>query len=189
MLWFAGTILLLVCLLGVMLHGLIQRDGQINPWNAARRAKEKSITGRDLVSFLKEYGAVQNHAVIPPNEIFREFRLPAVKAWGLLTKRGVVLLFEFEEEVDARVSPIRGCQIGLLRLSPSEESDHNIWSYRTVLDALLSPEADSRFAFSNETKAHLRNEVNRVGRRVRDESEAGRDFEGGLMKKKGMERK
>lgn len=158
-LWVVGVGFLIVCVSGAVLYGVRVRQGELaNPWNAVRRERELSLPARELVTFLKECGAVQDHTV---SLAFRDTR---ERTWQLTTSAGTVYLFEFDEEIDARVSSRPGCQIGLMRLSPAED----VGGYVKVLNALLSSEANARLSLSDETKTRFKSELKRVNQSRED---------------------
>lgn len=170
-LWVGGAFVLLACVSVAVLVGVRLRDsGQANPWNGLQRIEAKAITGRELITFLKEQGVVQNHINILANDpVMRE--IPARHGWFLITntkvagRRGGVFLFEFEEGIDAKVAPLSGCEIGRLRFVYSDE--YGPLGYLAVLESLASPDASTRFALPDATATRLRREYTRTSESIR----------------------
>jgi uncharacterized protein (DUF2237 family) len=130
------------------------------------RIEEKALTGRDLITFLKEQGAVAIHTPYPE----RELRGLAPKGWLLITRvpgregAGISLL-EFEAEIDAQVLGGVGCTLGRCRIV--KLSEELMLAYQFVIGKLLTRAADARFAFSDATKARLREEFDNASEALR----------------------
>jgi hypothetical protein len=170
-LWIGGALFLFVCIGAAVLVGIrMGEGGQANPSSGTRRIAEKAITGRELITFLKEQGVVQNHIVIPANDRVM-LDIPARHGWLLITntkvagQHGAVFLFEFEEGIDAKVAPLPGCEIGRLRIGYTD--NYGPLGYLAVLETLASREVSTRFVLPDATTTRLRREYTRTSEAIR----------------------